>query len=176
MTDASAIGRRNRNAGASAERELCRWLNDIFDIGAKTSRSVGHGTQSLCGDIVIPGHPEIVIEVKNTQITKVAAWLDQLAEECQGIDDPLAMLAWRTSPRVEEWVWIVSSVVDMSSSPRPVWGEITTPTMRDIAGAIRLGFDRFGEIWPPPLGESALICSGRKATDLIGARVVDGGR
>src|SRR5690554_4269319 len=98
MTTASARGRRNRSAGNAAERELCRWLNDIFDLGAKTSRSVGHGTQSLCGDIVIPGHPDIVIEVKNTQTTRVPVWLDQLAEECQGIDDPLAMLAWRTSP------------------------------------------------------------------------------
>lgn len=170
--DASARGRRNRNAGASAERELCRWLNDIFDLGAKTSRSVGHGTQSLHGDIVIPGHPDIVIEVKNTQTTKVAAWLDQLAEECQGIDDPLAMLAWRTSPRVEEWVWIVSPVRD--GDPRTLWGEVTTSTMRDIAGAVRLGFDRFGEFYPSPLTDT-VICSGRRATDLIGARVVGGG-
>lgn len=174
MSDATARGRRNRSAGNEAERELVRWLNDIFDLGAKTSRQVGHGTQSLCGDIMIPGHPDIVIEVKNTQTTKVAAWLDQLADECDGIDDPLAMLAWRTSPRVEEWVWIVSSVVDMSSSPRPVWGEITTSTMRDIAGAIRLGFDRFGEACTSPLPHT-IICSGRKATDLIGARVVGGG-
>lgn len=172
---ASTRGRNNRAKGNEGERELCRWLNDLFDLGAKTSRSVGHGTQSLHGDIVIPGHPDIVIEVKNTQTTKVAAWLDQLADECEGIDDPLAMLAWRTSPRVEEWVWIVSSVVGMSSSPRPVWGEITTSTMRDIAGAIRLGFDRFGEFYPSPLTDT-IICSGRKATDLIGARVVGGGR
>lgn len=171
---ATTRGRNNRAKGNEAERELCRWLNDIFDLGAKTSRAVGHGTQSLHGDIMIPGHPDIVIEVKNTQGTAVARWLDQLADECGHLVDPLPMLAWRTSPRVEEWVWIVPGIA--SPDLPSIWSTLTTATMRDIAAAVRLGFDDCGELqWTPfPFELPALICSGRMAADIIGERVVGG--
>lgn len=173
MSDAVARGRRNRRAGASAERELCRWLNDIFDIDARTSRAVGHGTQSPCGDIMIPGHPDIVIEVKNTATTRIGVWLDQLADECADLDDPLAMIAWRTSPRVEEWVWIVPGITSERDCDIPL-STATTATMRDCAAAIRLGLDDVGDIFWLPAMELALICSGRMAADLIGARVIGG--
>lgn len=177
MSDASTRGRTNRAKGNDAERELVRWLNDIFDLDAKTSRAVGHGTQSLCGDIMIPDHPEIVIEVKNTQTTSVGVWLDQLASECAGIIDPLPMIAWRTCPRVEDWVWVVPGIA--SPDGRTIWSGAPGPSvMRDIAAAVRIGFDDFGEVAASttPVGEPVWICSGRTATDLIGARVVGAGR
>ena len=174
MSDASTRGRRNRRAGNSAERELVRWLNDTFDLGAKTSRAVGHGTQSLHGDIMIPGHPDVVIEVKNTQTTKVPVWLDQLADECDGIDDPLAMLAWRTSPRVEEWVWIVAD--SHGGELGLTVDDLTTSAMNDIASAVRVGFDDIGVLLDGYAFLDWTICSGRIAAELIGARVVGGGR
>lgn len=142
---ASQRGKRNRNAGNEAERELVRWLK-AEGIDAVTTRNAGGGTQSQRGDIFLPDAPHVVIEVKNTAVTSVSKWLDQLDAECGNLPSSpagggnfLPLLAWRPpkTPDPAKWVWIMDGFFEDA----PHWdaSQLTTEPMICCAGAIRLG-------------------------------------
>ena len=73
MTDASARGRSNRQRGASAERELARWIKD--ELGVEVSRNLKQYQRSQEGDLTPLG--PFLIECKYHARLNVRDWWRQ---------------------------------------------------------------------------------------------------
>lgn len=84
-------GRRNRNKGANAEREVARIINER--LGLALHRTPLSGGMQWRGDVQgLPGHH---VEVKRCETYKLDAWLKQTEEDAP--EGTVPLLVFRKS-------------------------------------------------------------------------------
>lgn len=96
--DPSARGRRNRQKGAEAERDVCHIINEA--TGSNIKRILGQARDS--GSDVRWG--PFLLEVKNTQTLAIPEWQRQVLASCAGAEDnPIPAIVHRR-PKEDFWI------------------------------------------------------------------------
>lgn len=99
--DASTRGRSNRVKGATAERDVARWLKPWFPDACRAVRN----THPDPGDIDCTS-PGLFWSVKNTQVERITPWVDELgAKGGTRIGLLVVKRAGRALPG-EWWCWL----------------------------------------------------------------------
>jgi hypothetical protein len=111
-------GKRSRNKGAAAEREVLRLLGD--ELGVMLTRNL---TQTREGGADCLGVRGFAIEVKRQEALSRPAWWRQACKQAQGIGEPL-MLYRRNREPWQAWIHTVD-------------GQYREGTLQDAASAIR---------------------------------------
>jgi hypothetical protein len=145
---ASELGRSNRNRGATAERELVKWLRDNGWPGAERAVRTGYRTADRVsadpGDVT--GTPGLVWQMKyTTRFEEPAVFAANLAEtEAQraaaGADHGLLVQRRAGTADVGKW-WVhvtgQSFAVLLTGQPAPTFGCVARVTLAEFALLLR---------------------------------------
>jgi hypothetical protein len=106
--DASARGRQNRAKGATAERELAKWLRPYWP---NARRAVVNGWTSKDASAADPGDldgtsPDIWWSVKNTQVEAITAWFAEIEKKSGGRLGLLVQKRKGHASPGEWWCWL----------------------------------------------------------------------